>query len=168
MSILSVVRRTLCIQVRLIRESPDQSLFDGYPGHIAAFHALHRLLAPRHPPYALSNLTTNPQSSWSCDQEGRGQRTENIQPTVGVAGVNTPVRLRRRGGLPRHLTDIRLSKSKDSSVLIIQSGEPPNGANRNRTGNLRLAKAALSQLSYSPERILGRKTPARRLSLSDR
>ena len=90
MSIPSVVRRTLCIQVRLIRESPDQSLFDGYPGHIAAFHALHRLLAPRHPPYALSNLTTNPQSSWPKDQEGRGQRTENIQPMVGATGAEAP------------------------------------------------------------------------------
>ena len=54
MSIPSVVRRVLCIQTRLIRESSDQRLFDGYPRLIAAFHALHRLLAPRHPPYTLS------------------------------------------------------------------------------------------------------------------
>jgi hypothetical protein len=33
-------------------------LFDSFPGLFAAFHALHRLLAPRHPPHALSNLTT--------------------------------------------------------------------------------------------------------------
>jgi hypothetical protein len=44
--------------VHVIRESRDQSLLDGFPGLIAAFHALHRLLAPRHPPYALSSLTT--------------------------------------------------------------------------------------------------------------
>jgi hypothetical protein len=31
------------------------------------------------------------------------------------------------------------------------------GAGRDRTGDLRLAKAALSQLSYSPERIGGPK-----------
>lgn len=42
----------------VIRESRDQRLFDGFPGLFAAFHALHRLLAPRHPPYALVSLTT--------------------------------------------------------------------------------------------------------------
>ena len=39
-----------------IRKSPDQSLFDGSPRHIAAYHVLHRLLTPRHPPYALNIL----------------------------------------------------------------------------------------------------------------
>ena len=29
----------------------------GYPRLIAAYHALHRLLVPRHPPYTLSSLT---------------------------------------------------------------------------------------------------------------
>ena len=40
-----------------IRKSPDQSLLSGSPKLIAASHALHRLLAPRHPLYALSSLT---------------------------------------------------------------------------------------------------------------
>ena len=31
----------------------------GSPRHIAACHALHRFPAPRHPPFALSSLTTN-------------------------------------------------------------------------------------------------------------
>ena len=31
----------------------------GSPRLIAACHALHRFLAPRHPPFALSSLTTN-------------------------------------------------------------------------------------------------------------
>ena len=41
-----------------IRTSWDRSLFDSYPRLIAAYHVLHRLLAPRHPPCTLSNLTT--------------------------------------------------------------------------------------------------------------
>src|ERR1700687_1280139 len=41
-----------------IRTSPDQSLLSGSPKLFAASHVLHRLLAPRHPPYALSSLTT--------------------------------------------------------------------------------------------------------------
>ena len=36
---------------------PGLSVACTYPGLIAACHALLRLLAPRHPPYALSNLT---------------------------------------------------------------------------------------------------------------
>ena len=48
----------LWIGCTIIRESRDQRLFDGFPGLFAAFHALHRLLTPRHPPHALSSLTT--------------------------------------------------------------------------------------------------------------
>ena len=33
-------------------------MFGSYSRHIASYHALHRLPAPRHPPCALSNLTT--------------------------------------------------------------------------------------------------------------
>ena len=33
-------------------------MFDSFPRLIAAFHALHRLLAPRHPPHALMYLAT--------------------------------------------------------------------------------------------------------------
>ena len=40
-----------------IRRPPDQSLFSGSPKLFAASHVLHRLPAPRHPPYALNNLT---------------------------------------------------------------------------------------------------------------
>src|SRR5437588_2041261 len=39
-----------------IQGSRDQHSFDSFPGLIAVFHALHRLLAPRHPPHALSSL----------------------------------------------------------------------------------------------------------------
>ena len=41
-----------------IQKSPDHSLFSGSPRLIAANHAFHRLLSPRHPPHALSSLTT--------------------------------------------------------------------------------------------------------------
>ena len=42
-----------------IRRPPAQSLLSGSPELIAANHVLHRLLAPRHPPHALSSLTIN-------------------------------------------------------------------------------------------------------------
>jgi hypothetical protein len=41
-----------------IRTPWDHSLVDSSPRPIAASHVLHRLLVPRHPPFALSNLTT--------------------------------------------------------------------------------------------------------------
>ena len=40
-----------------IRKSSGQRLFAAYRSSIAAYRVLHRLLAPRHPPYALSSLT---------------------------------------------------------------------------------------------------------------
>src|ERR1700722_20251672 len=46
----------LWIQCMPIRESRSQRSFDSFTGLIAVFHALHRLLAPRHPPHALSSL----------------------------------------------------------------------------------------------------------------
>jgi hypothetical protein len=39
-----------------IRTSPDQRSVDSSPELFAATHVLHRLLAPRHPPHALSSL----------------------------------------------------------------------------------------------------------------
>ena len=47
----------LCIQRILIRVPRDYRSFVSSPKFIADFHALHRLLMPRHPPCALSNLT---------------------------------------------------------------------------------------------------------------
>ena len=41
-----------------IQKSPDQSLFSNSPKLIAAYHVFLRLLAPRHPPFALNSLTT--------------------------------------------------------------------------------------------------------------
>src|ERR1700690_2272934 len=38
-------------------EIPGSKPVCGSPGLIAAYRVLHRLLAPRHPPYALSSLT---------------------------------------------------------------------------------------------------------------
>jgi hypothetical protein len=42
-----------------IQKSLDLSLFSDFPGLIAAYHVFHRLLVPRHPPYALSSLAIN-------------------------------------------------------------------------------------------------------------
>ena len=57
---------TLCIQMRVLllhrRGFPHSDISGsapvcGSPKLFAAYHVLHRLLAPRHPPYALNSLT---------------------------------------------------------------------------------------------------------------
>ncbi len=50
-------------------EISGSTLVCSSPKLIAACHVLHRLLAPRHPPYALSSLTTTRKLAHSKDQE---------------------------------------------------------------------------------------------------
>ena len=56
-----------------IRRFPGQGLFGSYPRLIAVFRVLLRLLAPRHPPYALSSLTAIP----IADGPEKRRRTES-------------------------------------------------------------------------------------------
>ncbi len=108
-----------------IRKSPDQTPACGSPRLIAACHVLHRLSAPRHPPCTLSSLT-----KLECLSLSESYRLDSIQ----------------------------LSKNSKliKSVLASNStrrmrGVSIGGADRDRTDDIRLAKAALSQLSYSPK-----------------
>src|ERR1700759_1197579 len=59
-----------------IRKSSDHSSVDSSPRHIAASHVLHRLLVPRHPPCALTNLATKMLASTvQFSKNGRPQPT---------------------------------------------------------------------------------------------
>ena len=49
---------TYVFSIRSYRVSRGRYLFDGSHGLFAVFRALHRLLMPRHPPHALTSLTT--------------------------------------------------------------------------------------------------------------
>src|SRR5207237_346161 len=49
-----------------IRKSPDQCLFADFPGLIAGYNVLLRLLVPRHPPSALINLATTDDARVHC------------------------------------------------------------------------------------------------------
>src|SRR3954464_3907877 len=66
-----------------IRASADHRLFSASPRLIAAVHALHRLLVPRHPPCALPILTVI--------RPRRRPQAEPVGPVI-------PVRARSRGG----------------------------------------------------------------------
>jgi hypothetical protein len=107
-----------------IRRSSDQSLFSGSSKLIAASHVLHRLLAPRHPPYALSSLAIN-QMINLCNFEN--------------------YRL-----LP-YICNCQRTESKSwKTSLETNCFLPRGGGERNRTDDLLLAKQALSRLSYTP------------------
>ena len=95
-----------------IRNSPDQSLFGSSPKHIAAFHVLHQLLVPRHPPCTLNSLIT--------------------QFLITLHRLNCVYCQR-------------------TITTYLQLYKRTCGDERDRTANLCLAKAALSQLSYTPQ-----------------
>src|SRR5689334_13554453 len=63
-----------------IRTPWDHSSVDSSPRPIAASHVLHRLLVPRHPPFALDNLTTENKMLASTVQF-----STNDQPTTTSA-----------------------------------------------------------------------------------
>ena len=104
-----------------------------YPRLIAAYHVLHRLPVPRHPPYTLCNLTENPLVTRSIHSDE----------------------------LYRFASNMKLSKNKqmvisqhETTNFFRDSGMPQftssSGDDRDRTGDLRRAKPLLSQLSYVP------------------
>jgi hypothetical protein len=73
-----------------IRKSPDQSLLGGSPKLIAASHVLHRLLAPRHSPCALSSLTT------------KGRESHSRLSSDHSFGRYPTIQLSKTGSIPGH------------------------------------------------------------------
>ena len=113
----------------------------GSPKLIAAYHVLHRLSAPRHPPYTLSSLT-----KLECFTLGESY---SLSPDSVVNERAARGRRRRRPEDP--LWDPRwLPHDRGWPPRIPDGPTSSGGADRDRTDDLRLARAALSQLSYSP------------------
>src|SRR5436305_6891418 len=65
-------------------EIPGSKLVCSSPGLIAAYRVLHRLLAPRHSPYALSSLTIR-NSTYACSSDRHSSTREPIC-TLRVCG----------------------------------------------------------------------------------
>ena len=95
----------------------------GSPKLIAAYHVLHRLLVPSHPPLALSRLTT-----------------ENL---LGALRIHENIRRPKA-------TFVRCDLKKTLYAVVKEPRVGSSGDGRDRTGGLLLAKQALSQLSYVP------------------
>jgi hypothetical protein len=116
---------------------PGSKLVCSSPRLIAAYHVLHRLLVPRHPPCALSGLT-----GISITKVHRNWLPSVSYSVVKDRSSRRDVRTRPEG-LVREDLSIRWRKPHGPSLT---SG----GDSGARTRSLRLAKPALSQLSYIP------------------
>lgn len=153
---------SLCIQLTVIRVPQDQRSFDSSPRLFAAFHALLRLLAPRHPPHALIYLANliNRHDIYTI----QFLKLEALATSSSLGNVYRChldfIRLSKisrktqvpeglffaSGGIYRALRPLSIPLSKNFYFFFFSTGD-----DRDRTDNLCLARAALSQLSYVPE-----------------
>ena len=146
----------------------------GFPELIAAVHVLLRLSSPRHPPCALCSLTTpkahielapgvrstnSRATRQSCCFHapciGHSQRlASGLFACFGRLNFDFQRTVCARSGVPlQHGVCFGFrppGKVPDGSIGAGLRVRPPGGADRDRTDDLRLAKPALSQLSYSP------------------
>jgi hypothetical protein len=152
-----------------IRKSPDQSLFSGSPKLIAAYHVLHRLPLPRHPPYALCSLTIKIpilQSIYPGHTPSSVARFPwPVKSSFTAHGSRIPdhdIRLTTnllcncQRTSPSPVFRCPISATSSYGTRITKCG-PRNfgGGERVRTDGLLRARQALSQLSYTPDWVGG-------------
>ena len=145
------------------------------PWLIAAYHVLHRLLPPRHPPDALKTLDRShyqcPPLTPSFPRQEEGGRTLMERPACFVlrgsvrkaadksATAAGDIRgdmlaHSRRTGRNPFIHDVKDHAPENRSMnSALQDRAGAGGARRDRTDDLLLAKQALSQLSYGPGKI---------------
>jgi hypothetical protein len=121
----------------------------GSPKLIAAYHVLHRRPAPRHPPYALSSLTTaftllaNAVVVVRLISFALLRRNLRLSMNRGLLRPAAASRGHHRSGFPAG----KLGRWRPRP-----RAEPAGGADRARTGDPLVANQVLSQLSYSPRK----------------
>ena len=122
------------------------------PKLFAANHVLHRLLPPRHSPFALCSLTNESLAAASHLRPPKRPRparcaTHAFRHRVQTLWTQKDIRLSKTAGISHPTTGLsRAGRPRGTSSKSRNRG----GADRDRTDDLRLAKPALSQLSYSP------------------
>ena len=160
-----------------IRTSPAQRSVGNSPELFAATHVLLRLLAPRHPPHALSSLLTliprRPASRRQPVLETKVQapalrcgpgRMHLLEPTcfprAWPLGSDSLSAGESNFSQQKLNSTLRMQLSKNGWLPLL--GKPNKcGADRDRTDDIQLAKLALSQLSYSPGKfVIGYHLPA--------
>ena len=128
---------------------PGSTRICRFPRLIAAYHVLHRLLVPRHPPCALSNLTGHPSVLAFATYPFSPIRLSKTRPgrEAGRSAFKPEgERGSKSGGVGSGILPAHCARGTTIDSLSSLSG----GDSGDRTRNLRLAKPALSQLSYIP------------------
>jgi hypothetical protein len=126
-----------------------------FPQLFAAVHVLHRLSTPRHPPRALSSFSLSLRHVLSTRRSGFRTRTPARIPKYAnellfhPASVNALMLLWQKFGFYGVLFNCQGASIRNAASAFV-GPRKISGAERDRTDDLRLAKPALSQLSYSP------------------
>ena len=137
------------------------------PTLIAACHVLHRLCMPRHPPNALTSRlrvhTANVRVDRSSSSLALASRSlPNADDLDIISACYSALHLLTKIERRIHGIDFKnpFTMSKSGKHLACLTGHKPDllssvpervgGASRDRTDDLKLAKLALSQLSYGP------------------
>ena len=128
------------------------------PQLFAAVHVLHRLSTPRHPPRALSSFSISLRHASMIQDRGSAQDATlacrsrgNSNPVI--CGIYKTAHVRSGElSLSESYLVVRERAFRAGAVRLtrVRNGRKSGGADRDRTDDLRLAKPALSQLSYSP------------------
>jgi hypothetical protein len=119
-----------------IQRSPDQSLFSGSPKLIAAYHVFRRLLAPRHPPCALSSLTIKPFTPIQLS------KSDYVLGRLKASPIS--------GGGERTRTDDLLRAKQALSQSELHPQRLLVGLDRFELSTSRLSGVRSNQLSYRP------------------
>ena len=125
------------------------------PWLIAAYHVLHRLSTPRHPPNALKALD---HSHYRCPPKCHRNEERPAfhclpDEDLRFLGFSRPTLACIRANL--FFTMSMNTRYRSITNLCFRTLLPPRdrgGARRDRTDDLLLAKQALSQLSYGPDK----------------
>ena len=132
-------------------EIPGSKPVCGSPRLFAAYRVLRRLSAPRHPPCTLSSLT---KLEHSFPGESYRFLPDSVVNELNLGSLGSTLHSRDRGQANRISAMLAHATKNNVRRFTTNFGLPylprPGGADRVRTDDLRLAKAALSQLSYSP------------------
>src|SRR5262245_38958562 len=128
---------------------PGSKCICHFPRLIAAYHVLHRLLVPRHPPCALSNLTGHPSvlafATYPFSPIRLSKTRLDLSESRCMQHRFECCMRKSDGDDPSSCRRSRAGNGDPSHSLLLAGGDSGD-----RTRNLRLAKPALSQLSYIP------------------
>ena len=129
------------------------------PWLIAASRVLRRLAMPRHPPHARQRLRGQSRPRTRLQTRGAPRARRSLRHSSGLWKNRFACQRSKRGGIEGHCRGGLVGVTGVGPVTSSLSGTRSNqlsytpgigGGNRDRTGDFRLAKPALCQLSYAP------------------